>query len=485
MFRVMAPLFRSLRSSLAHQPSVFVVGISHDWLSLGIMLWEPKGSRSKWNAVRKLLRFLCRLYPGFPRSARRRALLIGISYWQKRSKEWRLGGTHSDVECLRNLLIDHYEYRKDDITVMMDKKGVPEDLWPTQENICRELRLFTKDCAQRDRFSHIDAGHAGQKPELLKHTEADGKDEFIIPCDAPDMNGSKCILDNDLYAFLIKPLKPRCRFVAFLDACHSGTLLDLAHDRCLCPDGRFGPIISAVRLVRERMSDILGIPVSTLDLLNATQEHSDDGDKWFLKIPAVSVVERLAHRFRFCQGLCRRVYQPTDPWVVSFLLFLAPPPVADHEAAQICFSACKDEEFAMEVKDISMTKVLVRVLESGAGVYGNLLLEDLLSIAQDKMVSDFQIRRQRYLRKKAAQESKQRDRAFNPNPSAIERLTIPNSTPASVSPSRLMAIPRFLFLGNLRWFAREHPDPKEWPSPAKLQITSNAPRFTKLERFWI
>ncbi|KAL1682855.1 caspase domain-containing protein [Schizophyllum commune] len=461
MSRAMAPLLRPLRSSLAHQPSVFVVGISHDWLSLGIILWEPMGSRSKWNAVRKLLRFLCHLYPGFPRPARRRALLIGISYWQ-RPKKWRLGGTHSDVECFRNLLIDHFEYRENDITVMMDKEGVPEDLWPTEENIRRELQLFTKDCAQRDRFVFLYAGHAGQKPELLKHTEADGKDEFIIPCDAPDMDGSKCILDNDLYAYLIKPLKPRCRFVAFLDACHSGTLLDLAHDRCLCPDGRLGPVLSVLQLARERMSDILGIPVSNVDLLNATQDHSDAGDKWFLKIPAVAVVDQLSHRFRFCQGLCRRVYQPTDPWV-------------------ICFSACKDEESAIEIKDVSMTKVLVRALESGAGRHGNLLLEDLVLIAQVNMDSEFQVRWGEYVRKKASKKRKPRDRSSLLNPPIIERSTSPDSTSTSNPTFGLTAIPQLLFLGDFHWFASTQND----PSPAKLQMTSNAPRFTKLERFWI
>ena len=67
------------------------------------VLYRPRRTGSRWTYVRRLLRTLWQLYPGFPRPVRKRALLIGISYTGKGG--WRLKGTHSDVECLRQLLI--------------------------------------------------------------------------------------------------------------------------------------------------------------------------------------------------------------------------------------------------------------------------------------------------------------------------------------------------------------------------------------------
>ncbi|KAL1733769.1 hypothetical protein EV714DRAFT_234548 [Schizophyllum commune] len=401
--------------------------------------------KSRWDAVRKLLWILCRLYPGFPRSARRRALLIGISYWQKRSNEWRLRGTHSDVECLRGLLIDHYEYREDDITVMMDKEGVHEHLWPTEKNIARvtlywerrELQLFTKDCAERDRF--VFSCHANQKAGLLKNTKADGKDEFIIPCDASDMDGSGCILDSDLYAYLIEPLRQRCRFVASTPT----IIWDQSH---------------------ERLSDILGIPVSTFDLLSTVEGRLGVEEKLifrFLLGEGCSAITA-ATDYHLYRGFRPRVLRTLDPWA-------------------ICFSACKDDECAVEVGDISMTKVLARVLESGAGPHGGLLLEDLVSIARDNMDSGFQAWWHEHLRRKAARELEHRDRSSEPNPATIGCST--SQGVASKSAFGFTAFPHLPLLGQFRWFASGwfasgNREVEEWPSPAKLQTT-------QLERFWI
>ncbi|KAL1690593.1 caspase domain-containing protein [Schizophyllum commune] len=418
---------------------------------------------SRWKYVRSLLRTLCHLYPGFTRPLRKRALLIGISY-RERDQSWWLRGTHSDVKRLRRLLIRRYGFRAQDITVMVDREGARKDLWPTENNIRRELSRLTKDCALRDRFVLLYAGHAGQKPELFKHSEADGFDEFIVPCDADDMEDQT----QDLYKDLIKPLKPRSRFIAIIDACHSGTLLDLTHDKCLSPDGWIGIFISALRWAREWISNLFGIPTSNDDPFDTLEEQAD-ADDFFPTIPAL---ERLSNSLRFCQGLCRRVFQPYDPWV-------------------ICFSACKDAESAIEMKDVSMTKVLVRALDSAARRSRKFFLEELLSIARANMAADFSARWQEHLRKRAMSEAELCDPSFNPsllNPSASGRpISLPDSIPIFFpsTPYGPTTTPRLFFSDKWRWLYGEDHDPEEWPAPAKLQMTSNAPRFTNLERFWI
>lgn len=64
--------------------------------------------------------------------------------------------------------------------------------------------------------------------------------------------------------------------------------------------------------VREWTCNFLGIPTSNDDPLDTLEEHAD-ADDFFYKIPTL---ERLSNSWRFCQGLCRRVFQPHDPWVV-------------------------------------------------------------------------------------------------------------------------------------------------------------------------
>ncbi|KAI5892196.1 uncharacterized protein SCHCODRAFT_02688613 [Schizophyllum commune H4-8] len=168
-------------------------------------------SGSRLSSVVNLWRTVRRFVREFRQPIRRRALLIGIAY--KERGDWALKGTHGDVDRVQKLLVGHYRFRPEDITVMKDSKDVEDHLWPTEQNIRRELANFTVNCGPRDRFFFLYAGHAEQKNERIKGSEEDGKDEYIIPYDAPDMNGTVCIEDNDLFRYLVKPLKPYCKLV--------------------------------------------------------------------------------------------------------------------------------------------------------------------------------------------------------------------------------------------------------------------------------
>ncbi|TFY56365.1 hypothetical protein EVG20_g8948, partial [Dentipellis fragilis] len=156
---------------------------------------------------------------------RRRALLIGIGYGE--AKEWpELFGTFDDVECFHELLRDTYHYHEDEITVLMDHGRLPKLLWPTEENILREMQRLVKDAAPGDQLVLLYSGHSDQQPTDSDLAEEDGSDEVIISCD------EKRIVDNDLRRILVNPLPPNCNFTAIFDSCHSGTLLDLPHYHC-------------------------------------------------------------------------------------------------------------------------------------------------------------------------------------------------------------------------------------------------------------
>ena len=56
--------------------------------------------------------------------------------------------------------------------------------------------------------------------------ELDGKDEALVPLDY-ETNG--LILDDDLHSNLVMKLPQSCKLIAFFDACHSGTIMDLPY----------------------------------------------------------------------------------------------------------------------------------------------------------------------------------------------------------------------------------------------------------------
>ncbi|KAH9968497.1 caspase domain-containing protein [Lactifluus volemus] len=156
---------------------------------------------------------------------KRRALLVGITY-RNPSNTWDpLEGAFDDVERYRELLINTYGYRPEDVCVLKDDPDFPEHSQPTRANIIRELKKLVSGAASGDRFTFFYSGHSGQRPAVNDQEEEDGLDEMIIPSD------EQPIIDDELKAMLV-PIPVGCNLLAILDTCHSGTLLDLPHYHC-------------------------------------------------------------------------------------------------------------------------------------------------------------------------------------------------------------------------------------------------------------
>lgn len=407
------------------------------------------GSRSKWknglHTVLMLLRSIRGLFLAYRhRSIRKRALLIGIAY--KYSEIGELRGTHEDVDYLHGMLVKLYGFREADITVMKDVEGTAAHLWPTEHNIRRELQNLTWNCQPRDRFFFSYAGHAGQKKERVKGSEYDGMDEFIIPYDAPgDEKGTKCIVDDDLRKYLVVPLKKRCKLVAVLDACHSATLLDLTHDSCLEMDGWRGKVTTVVRWAWEIITRVLGVPVPNPAGSTQYKRVKRSEMEGSLRRTVIPAIERLLHPLRFCLGLCRRAFWLHDPCV-------------------LCFSACRDEEEALEMGKMTMSKVLVSTLEKYAARhpwYPYPRLAKLKTDTRAKFQSVYEGNMKRH--NCCFEERRRRGKAFPGRPwlSCLLRWT-----------------PSWLLFCLPAWM-------RGLPDPVRLQLTSNLPRYTHIERFWI
>ncbi|KAF5338170.1 hypothetical protein D9758_014724 [Tetrapyrgos nigripes] len=172
----------------------------------------------------------------------KRALLIGICYSTESSK---LKGSHNDVKAFKELLLETYRYPEENITVMTDELSTPEHLWPTRENILRELRGFISQSQGNVQYCFLYAGHSIQS-RCTDGTEEDGRNESLLPCDAMDILElddqasllaeedveGKVVMDDDLKRLLSDRLPSGCKLTAIMDTCHSATLLDQPHHRC-------------------------------------------------------------------------------------------------------------------------------------------------------------------------------------------------------------------------------------------------------------
>ncbi|KAF2294089.1 hypothetical protein GH714_007433 [Hevea brasiliensis] len=152
---------------------------------------------------------------------RKRALLIGVTY-----KTWKhkLKGTVNDVKNMSSFLIENLKFPPQNILVLTEDETEP-DLIPTKKNIEISLKWLVQDCLAGDSLVFYYSGHGLRQPDF-NLDERDGFDETICPV---DFLKEGMILDNYINSTIVQPLPQGVILHAIVDACHSGTILDLVH----------------------------------------------------------------------------------------------------------------------------------------------------------------------------------------------------------------------------------------------------------------
>ncbi|KAG0368520.1 caspase domain-containing protein [Gamsiella multidivaricata] len=161
------------------------------------------------------------------RPQRKKALLIGINYFGDPNQ---LLGCINDTRDVFGFLNGYFGFRYQD-TIMLTDDQIYEDKRPTGANIRYWMKWLVKDAEPQDSLFFHYAGHGGRikdfsyngKAEHLGD-EADGYDEIIYPC---DYLRSGIISDDEMYDLMVKELPAGVQLTALVDACHSGTMLDL------------------------------------------------------------------------------------------------------------------------------------------------------------------------------------------------------------------------------------------------------------------
>lgn len=160
----------------------------------------------------------------FTPTGRKKALLIGINY----SGKERLSGCINDVRCMQYLLSTRFGFPVESTTVLTDKpariQGAIADL-PTRRNILNAMHQLVAGAQPGDSLFFHFSGHGGQVKDT-SGDEDDGLDETLIPM---DWRKAGHIVDDECYDIMVRPLPAGVRLTAVLDACHSGTGLDLPY----------------------------------------------------------------------------------------------------------------------------------------------------------------------------------------------------------------------------------------------------------------
>jgi len=150
----------------------------------------------------------------------KRAVLIGINY-ELNDKLTSLAGCINDAMALRGMLMDTYQYKNENISVLRDD-GRAGYVNPTRENIIQSIRDAVNLSKEEDELWIHFSGHGSFVVDNNKD-EVDNRDEGIIPSDF-DEDTIKIILDDEL-----KPLLNEVKGTVMItqDCCNSGSGWDL------------------------------------------------------------------------------------------------------------------------------------------------------------------------------------------------------------------------------------------------------------------
>jgi hypothetical protein len=157
---------------------------------------------------------------------RYRALLIGIGYRNHYVLE-HLRGAVTDVQEMYALVTEHIGYNSRDVRVLSDEpligSGTVRSESPTKANIFAAMTWLVEGASAGDSCFFFFAGHGHHIPDV-NGDEISGMDQVLYPV---DLTSAGCILDDHIYERLVRGVPPGVRLTAVVDACKSGTVLDL------------------------------------------------------------------------------------------------------------------------------------------------------------------------------------------------------------------------------------------------------------------
>jgi hypothetical protein len=150
----------------------------------------------------------------------KKALLIGINYVGH--TQGVLSGCINDARNLSELLKTQYGYEESEITMITDETATK----PTKQNILKAIH----DLVVASKTENLDeiwisySGH-GSHSRDFNSDEADGQDESLVPINYQTHG----VIKDDVLHHMFSMVNEKTKVVALIDACHSGSVLDLKY----------------------------------------------------------------------------------------------------------------------------------------------------------------------------------------------------------------------------------------------------------------
>ncbi|KAJ4783911.1 Metacaspase-1 [Rhynchospora pubera] len=152
---------------------------------------------------------------------RKKAVICGISY---KGSQFELKGCLNDAKCMKYLLMNRFGFPEQSILMLTEEEADPSRR-PTKKNIRMALHWLVLDCQAGDSLVFHYSGHGSQQQDE-NGDEVDGFDETILPM---DFEQEGMIVDDEINDTIVRPLPRGAKLHAIVDACHSGTVLDLPY----------------------------------------------------------------------------------------------------------------------------------------------------------------------------------------------------------------------------------------------------------------
>ncbi|DBA75792.1 TPA: hypothetical protein ACH3X1_010200 [Trebouxia sp. C0004] len=152
---------------------------------------------------------------------RRKALICGCNY---KGSSNALNGCINDAHCMMFLLKNRFQFQDSDFRVLTDDQA-SHSQWPTRANMFEGFKWLAADARPGDSLVFHYSGHGSQTRDN-SGDETDGLNETLCPC---DFKQAGMIVDDELNNWLVNPLPQGCRLHCIIDACHSGSVMDLPY----------------------------------------------------------------------------------------------------------------------------------------------------------------------------------------------------------------------------------------------------------------
>lgn len=159
-----------------------------------------------------------------PRPVVKRGLLVGINY---RGTPFQLYGCINDTDNLRQFLTYNRYFKQDELLFMTDDQT--GDMYPTKTNMMKqfvELVNFANANPDKDVLLFFSYSGHGAYLQDQNSDESDKRDEVLCPVDCDQVG---YIRDDDLKSQFVDKLPANVKLTVLIDACHSGTVLDLRY----------------------------------------------------------------------------------------------------------------------------------------------------------------------------------------------------------------------------------------------------------------